>query len=90
MMALSERTDKATQSLVKERYQQAHVDSITDCLERAKGIAGLMVDLSISSQECDGRHPLNAEHIEHTIKAVYMEIQDALIILDDWQDKQQA
>lgn len=77
-----ERTENADKKLLAERYQGSTVDAIDDCLDRAEGMAGLLIDVSALNNSGEISYA-NPQHIEHTAKALQMTIRDAIIMLHD-------
>ena len=82
MDLLSQKTEEAGKKLLAERYQESTIDAIDDCLDRADGMAGLIANVAALNN--NGVFHTNPKHIEHTARALQMEIKDAIIMLNDF------
>ena len=83
MALLQEELSKTTNlELAKSRYGFDYMESMEDALRRAQGIAGMLVDTAILAQNPQAGHEIHPLHLEHTVKALGLEISDALILIN--------
>ena len=83
MELLQEKLSEATNlELANSRYGFDYMDSMEDALRRAQGLAGMLVDTAILAQNPQAGHEINPLHLEHTVKALELEISDALTLIN--------
>lgn len=83
------KTDTAKKLLIENRHSQDEFfDGMTDCLLRANGITSVLIDLALISQ--DDNQQLNPKNVEQAMRSARLEIEDALIILDDFFEQYRA
>jgi len=76
-------SDTANQELLNGRYQPQLVESLTDTLLRAKGLAGFLQDTAIIAQQSNKSHYPDEENLEALGRTLVLDIQEALIMVDD-------
>jgi len=89
-MSTITRTQEAINKLSEHRHDGESLESIHTCLRRAAGIAGFVGDIACASQGPSAYHEINFENLEHTTKALELELQDAIIILEDYWHQQRV
>lgn len=90
MLLTAEITEEANKKLLTERYYSSILDGIENSLIRAKGISGLLVDVAVLIGDPNARHDPNPSHIEHTSRALQLEINDALTLLNDLYEQERV
>ena len=76
-------SDKTKLELSSGRYMsQCNIDCMEDVLRRAQGLAGMLVESSILAQNPAAEIDIKPAHIEHTAKALELEIADALTFIN--------
>jgi len=81
-LLLGDRTPKADKALIAEQYQKSYLDSLDDCLHRAEGLAGFLLQATVLSEQANT--DLNRQYLIQTADALQSEIAAAKIIFNDF------
>ena len=76
-------SNTANQALLNGRYQPQLIESLTDTLLRAKGLAGFLQDTAVIAQQSDKSYYPHEENLEALGRTLVLDIEEALVMIDD-------
>ena len=89
-LIFKEQSEATNKKLLANRYQDSAYENLNMALLNIKSISGFIADAAVASIESNGCINLSAENLEAVARALVLEAQDALIILESLTESTQG